>query len=220
MDIVFKSAVVVSLFLLSINSRAQSSYYIEDEHTFYGGLVAGTTLSQVDGDNFAGYHKTGFTVGGIAYASLAPKIAGSVEILYTQKGSHASKAQRSNSGTITIRQYDINMSYAEIPVLINYFDRRKSHFGAGISYAQLISGKETATTDPVLSETEDIEKNYPFKKYDLNFVLSGNVHIIKGLFVNIRFQYSLLPVRKKVYPEFGRAEQYNNMWVFRLMYLF
>lgn len=201
-------------------AHAQSNYYVDDNHTFYGGLIAGTTFAQVDGDNFAGYHKVGFTVGGIAYAELAPKIAGSVEILYTQKGSRAHKQQLSNHKIYLIEKYNINMSYAEIPIMINYFDKRKSHFGAGLSYSQLISGKEDVKTSPQLPDSLDLEKNYPFKKYDLNLVISGNLHLIKGLFLNLRFQYSLLPVRKNIYPEFGRAEQYNNMWVLRLMYLF
>ncbi|MCB9046591.1 MAG: PorT family protein [Chitinophagales bacterium] len=202
-----------------INNTYAQNYYVDDERTFYGGLIAGSTFSQVDGDNFAGYSKPGFTVGGIAYAELANKIAGSVEILYTQKGSKSNKTQQSNNKTYLITNYRIDLNYAEIPIMINYFDKRKSHFGAGLSYSRLINYKETVTTTPNFPNTINLD-DYPFKKSDLNFLISGSLHLYKGLFLTYRFQYSLFPVRTKIYPEFGRAEQYNNMHVLRLMYLF
>lgn len=202
-----------------INNTSAQSYYVEDENTFSGGLVAGSTFTQVDGDNFAGYTKMGFTFGGIVYARLVDKIAGSIEILYTQKGARSNKTQISNNRVFLIEKYAIDLNYAEVPIMINYFDKRKSHFGAGISYSQLISYKETPVTKPAFPDSIDLDQ-YPFKKYDLNFLISGSLHLYKGLFLTYRFQYSLLPVRTNIYKEFGRAEQYNNMHVLRLMYLF
>ncbi len=210
----------VLLCVLTVVSRAQDSYYIEDERTFYGGLVLGANFTQVDGDNYAGYHKAGLNAGGIVYAQMAPHVAPSLEILYSQKGSHGHKGQRSNTGAFYITKYDIKLNYAEVPIMLNYFDKRKSHFGAGISYSQLISKQEKAvTSNQTFNDTINFDR-YPFKKYDINFIIGGELHIYKGLFFNVRFQYSLLPVRKVIYPEFGRAEQYNNAWVMRLMYLF
>lgn len=202
-----------------VNNVDAQNYYIEDENTFYGGLVAGATFTQVDGDNFAGYTKAGATVGGIVYAQLIDKLAGSIEILYTQKGARSNKTQLSNNRIYRIDKYAIDLNYAEVPIMLNYFDRRRSHFGAGISYSQLISYKESAVTSPNLPDTLDLD-DYPFRKFDLNFLLSGSLHLYKGLFLTYRFQYSLIPVRTNIYAEFGRAEQYNNMHVLRLMYLF
>lgn len=202
-----------------VNKAVAQNYYVENENTFSGGLVAGSTFTQVDGDNFAGYTKAGFTFGGIVYARLVDKIAGSIEILYTQKGARSNKTQISNNRVYLIEKYAIDLNYAEVPIMINYFDKRKSHFGAGLSYSQLISYKETVKTQPAFPDSIDLDQ-YPFKKYDLNFLISGSLHIYKGLFLTYRFQYSLLPVRTNIYKEFGRAEQYNNMHVLRLMYLF
>ena len=207
---------VVLGFAKSANAQ---NYYIEEPRTFYGGLLVGSTFTQVDGDNFAGYHKIGFTAGGIAYSQFANHVAASIEILYTQKGSRAHKEQISNNKAFLIKKYDINLGYAEVPIMINYFDKRKSHFGGGFSYSQLISYKENVVTNPQFPANVDLD-DYPFKKYDINFVLAGNLHLYKGLFLNAKFQYSLAPVRTNIYPEFGRPKQFNNMWVLRLMYLF
>jgi len=199
--------------------QAQSSYYVEEQRVFYGGLVGGVNFAQVDGDNFAGYHKVGINVGGIVYAQLAEHVALSLEILYSQKGSKSDNAifTNVNGQKVVIANYGININYAEIPVMINYFDKRKSHFGIGLSYGQLVSGTENLTTDPVVPI--DLTK-YPFKKNAIDFLAGVQLHLVKGLFLNVRFQYGIIPLRTNIPPDFSRATQYNNMFVLRLMYLF
>lgn len=195
---------------------AQKGYYIEDERTFYGGVVAGANFLQVDGDYFAGYHKVGFNMGGIVYTKLDEHLAASLEILYAQKGARSTEAQQIASGQY-ITTYGIDLKYAEIPVMINYFDKRKSHFGGGFSYSRLASSSEYITTSP--AQNFDLNK-YPFKKSDYNIVLSGNLHCYKGFFLNIRFQYSLVSIRDNIPQDYSKAAQFNNLWVVRVMYLF
>lgn len=196
---------------------AQSDY--EDGQTFTGGLILGANFTQVDGDNYAGYHKTGLNTGGIVFANLAENFAVSMEILYSQKGSRAHQTQRSNTGLFTILKYNIDLNYAEVPIMLNYVDKKRFFAGAGVSYSQLVGSKESVITIPDFPSTIDLTK-YPFKKYDVDFLLGFGFKIVKGLYLNARFQYSVLPVRKDIYKEFGRAEQYNNVWAIRLMYLF
>jgi hypothetical protein len=182
----------------------------------------GGNFTQVDGDNYAGYHKVGINAGAIVYTLFDAHFAASLEILYSQKGSRGHKIQETISHAI-IDSYNIRLNYAEVPIQLNYFDRRRSHFGAGFSIARLVSTKE----DGVLRQKPPQNfENYPFKKMDYNFIIGGSLHLVKGLFLNARFQYSLVPVRKGTIgvdlpAEFsGRNEQYNNMWTVRLMYLF
>jgi len=210
----------VAFLCFSLPSLAQNpgNYYIEDPRTFYGGLLAGANFTQVDGDSYAGYHKVGLNFGGIMYANLADHVAASIEILFSQKGSRGHKVQESGQKGVFIQKYNINLNYAEIPIQINYFDKRRSHFGAGLSYSQLISSKETIQTSIGNVGTDSLK----FRKADLNFILGGNLHLVKGLFLNLRFQYSLFPIRTKdnINLNYGRAEQYNNLFALRLMYLF
>lgn len=196
-------------------------YYEDDEelHTFYGGLLLGTNFAQVDGDKFAGFRKVGLNAGGIVYAKLGRKVAASMEILFSQKGSRSSKSLPSNTGKYRIDKYSIDLNYAEIPVMINYFDKRKSHFGAGLSYSQLISSSEEVSTTPAYPVT-DLAVKYPFKKADINAVICFNLHLVKGFFLNYHYQYSIAPIRDNLEPELARAKQYNNLHVLRIMYLF
>lgn len=210
---------------LSTGAAAQNpnSYYEEVERTFYGGLVAGANFTQLDGDNYAGYHKVGINAGGIVYTKFDEHLAASIEILYSQKGARSHKPQETASRFL-IDKYNVRLNYAEVPLQLCYFDRRRSHFGAGISIARLVSVKEEGSLrgNPKIV---DFDK-YPFRKMDYNFIIGGSLHLWQGLFLNARFQYSLMPVRKGTIgqdlpEEFsGRGEQYNNIWTVRVMYLF
>jgi len=196
-------------------SLAQS-YYIEDPKLFTGGLILGGNFAQVDGDQIAGYHKVGLNVGGIVYVNVHEHVSISLEILYSQKGSRMSKAQLTATG-MYITDYRINLNYAEIPVMVNFMDKRKSSFGAGFSYSRLATSGENMTTTPSQVFNPD---DYPFKKGDLNFISGGSLHLWKGLFVNLRFQYSLISIRDKVPQSTEKGAQFNNLWAVRLMYLF
>jgi hypothetical protein len=217
----FSAFLLSTIFFTGIYSVSMAqSYYEETPRTFYGGLLAGANFTQVDGDNFAGYHKAGLNVGGIVYTQFAPRFAASIEILFSQKGSRAHQTQPSNSRQFLIQKYNIDLNYAEVPLMLNYFDRKKAHVGAGFSYSQLISSKESVVTSDPSVNAIDMNDKYPFKKYDVNFLLGGSIHLFKGIFLGLRFQYSMLPIRKTIHPELGRAEQYSNAYVLRVMYLF
>ncbi len=213
----FFTSLFFSLFVVfgtSNHTFAQEEELFENRF-FYGGLIFGGNLTQVDGDNFAGFNRFGFNTGTIVYMKLHRQTALSLEILLSQKGSVASKAIYLANGS-TIQKYGIDLTYAEVPVMINFFDKHKSNFGIGLSYAQLAKSNEYVTADPPLAYDQE---KHPFNKSDINILAGGNLRLYKGLYFNIRFQYSILPIRDQV-EDVSRAQQYNNMWTLRLMYLF
>ena len=212
-------AVLAGVLMACGKAAAQNpdSYYEEVPRTFYGGLIAGANFTQIDGDNYAGYHKVGINAGGVVYARLGEHLAASIEILYSQKGSRGHKEQETGGGLIL--SYNAKLTYAEVPLQLNYFDRRRSHFGAGLSIARLVSVKEDGVFVPTSTPTNF--DAYPINKMDYNFIVGGSLHLVKGLFLNARFQYSLVSIRNDVpYPFAGRGQQFNNMWTVRMMYLF
>jgi hypothetical protein len=202
--------------------NAQFTSSSDDDRTFFGGLEAGGNFSQVDGDNFAGYHKAGWNVGVIVYTKLEDQFAASMELLLAQKGSRASQQQLprvANDQNTILTDYTIKLNYLEVPILLNYFDKRKSNFGAGFSYAQLVGSREIYKNGQgAIFETE--AKLYPFRKFDASFILNGNAHLWKGFFLNLRFQYSLIPIRKNYNPITGMRPQFSNVWTTRMVYLF
>jgi Outer membrane protein beta-barrel domain len=227
MDKVIKFAALCLIsFLFAVCSnpaRAQSEE--EEEHSMlipkkihiYAGAIVGTNFTQVDGDNFAGYYKIGANIGGIGYVKFTKNWAVSMELLYSQKGSIANKVQASGIDSVYITKYGISVNYAEIPIMINLFDKLKSHIGIGFSYGRLVNSGETLVTAP--NYPIDLSK-YQFRQDEWEFLAGAQMRLFKGLFLNLRFQYSIVPFRTDIPPNFSRAAQYNNMYTLRLMYLF
>ena len=145
-----------------------------------------------------------------------------MELTYAQKGSRAAGGQLprlANDRNTVLTDYRIKLNYLEVPVLFNYFDRHKSNFGAGILYGQLVKSKETYR-DQTGALYENDAKLFPFRKYDLNLVLNGNIKVWKKFFFNLRFNYSLLSIRSQYNYLTGRPQQFNNTWCTRVMYMF
>lgn len=211
-----KTGFLILLITLCVCGQTSAQrYYDDDYRTFYGGLIAGTNFTQVDGDNFAGYHKVGFNVGGVVYSKIDEHMVASMEVLYSQKGAKSKDYFTVSPGQY-ITDYGITLNYAEVPIMIYYFEQNKSHFGGGISYSRLGTAKEHIKTVP----STNIDLNdYPFKKSDYNLLLSGSLRCWKGLFLNLRFQYSLISIRNNTPQSYSRGQQFNNVWTVRLMYL-
>jgi hypothetical protein len=213
------SILVLLLFIVPLGARAQYSEYHEELHNLTGGLVGGIDFSQVDGDGYKGYAKMGYTGGGVLFLPFGEMdmpikdatIALSMEVLFTQKGS---KGRGALTGLIS---QDINLQYGEVPIQLNlYRGPRKSGFGAGFSIGYLASSEETIDQ----GNGQIIKNGLPFKKFDLNFVLTGNLHLWNGFFLSPRFQYSMLSIRDNNSQYGGRDQQFNNVVSIRLMYLF
>ena len=218
----FKTFILTTLFTVFFSSIIYAQgYYVERERTFSGGLVAGANFSQVQGDRFAGYHKLGFNGGGIVYAHFTKHIAASIEILFSQSGSRSTFNQISPSGKYYVEDYGISMNNVEVPIQIHYFDKRNSHLGLGLAPTRIVTAKEVAVTnDSAFNSSLNLEEDYPFNKFGLSAVLSGNLRLYKGLYLNVRYMQTLTPIRDNVHPEFGTGKQHSRTISLRVMYLF
>lgn len=207
---------LISLLLCSPLLRAQ---YSHAEGQWTGGLLAGSNLSQVDGDGYKGYNKMSPALGGIIYIPVPDVafgtgcLAWSMEVLYSGKG-----ASGSGSGFGSFMQsQDIHLTYAELPLQLNYWrGPRKSIYGAGFAIGYL-----GASEEKIVTHSGQLYQ-FPFRKIDLSFLMSASFHIGYGFFISPRFQYSMLSIRKKHQDltAFGRADQFNNVFSLKLMYLF
>jgi hypothetical protein len=210
------------LVFANAESYGQSRGYFTNENdtrTFYGGLLIGANFSTVDGDNYGGYHKVGLNTGGVVYARFLPMLFGSLEFLYTQKGSRGVKVFESSYVGTAIEKYYLDLNYVEVPVIVHYAFTDQLNIGIGGAYAQLLKSKEDVYTDqPIFLDPA----KYPFRKDDYSFILDAGFQIGSGLFVKGRFQYSTATIRDfdKVPIGFGAGNlQYNNLFSLRVMYL-
>lgn len=213
---------VLFMYVILYTSIAIAQDDSETDRLFFGGVIAGTNFSQVDGDNFAGYHKVGLNMGAVLYLNIAKPFALSMELLFAQKGSKAGVQQipkRANDNITIITDYSIKLNYAEIPILINYIDQKKNIFGFGLSIGYLGSSKENYR-DGNDNVFENDAKIFPFLKKDINGIAHAGFALIKHLNISLRAQYSFFSIRNNGNFITGRNQQFNNLFAIRLSYLF
>ena len=57
---------------------------------FNAGLIAGATITQVDGDSYFGYHQLGWTAGAYVGLPISDHFALQAELRYSLMGAHSS----------------------------------------------------------------------------------------------------------------------------------
>lgn len=202
-----KSFLIISLFFVfSIAVKAQ---FVK------GGIISGFNLTQVDGDEYAGYKKFGLHLGGTAIIPLKHNFSLGLELLYNEKGSY----ERS-FGSYDSLEYTLRLNYAEVPIIIRYIDKDMAGLGLGFSYGRLVNAKEWQNGDFSKWNTN----TGPYKTEDYSVIVEAFFKIYGGLKANIRYSYSMYRLRTRDYytgTKFKETRhQYNNCITFRLMYIF
>ncbi len=173
-----------------------------DAQRFKGGVIAGFNLSQIDGDDLAGFNKIGVNSGIYSSMILSDRWQLSLELLFSQLGSN----QNTNDG-FNAAFDKINLNVVEVPVLLNFLEW-KFHVQGGISYNRLISKKIIQISGDDVSETTPIEENmfalalgvtyFSSEKIGFNFRWSKSLNNINGIpggnrwlnrYISIRLYY-------------------------------
>ena len=199
-----KLLAVLLLTMISMVLQAQNAP--KTELRFRGGIVLGLNASQVDGDDFAGYHKLGINGGFMAQLPLTKKFFMSMEILYSQKGGKS----RTYAGFPT--EYQVNLNYAEVPLLINFQEKSAVNFGLGLAYGRLVKTRE------FIDELEQ-EPFEDFNRDELSGIANGSYLISDHFQLNVRLAYSLLPIGHSPISNFNSRAMYNNVLSFRFAYV-
>lgn len=202
---------------------------------FVGYVAAGANFSQIEGDDVHGFYKVGVNAGPGIKLPLGAKqnMSISAELLFTQKGSRCS-ARRDPFDTIYYAPSmyeDVNraipfdstikcrmsLDYIQIPLIFRYEDLRSGCFiGAGFAWSRLIRAKEiyngfTRTTS-VTSGT--------FRTSDWTFLVDAGVRLYKNLTLNVRWEYSMVPIRNMQYiigrPNAEGQFVPNESWVSKM----
>jgi hypothetical protein len=186
---------------------------------FNGGLLLGGNVSQVDGDNNAGYHKFGFQGGMFVSLRLSPSSSLQMELEYIQKGSRITSDSLTNSSDT----YLMRFHYLEVPLLYQFsFSRTKRwSIEAGPAMDVFLGSYEESNGIEVPAEYQ-----YPMRTVTLAGILGFSGFITDHLKANFRFNYSLLSIRpENNYPPTSRhilfeTGQYNNVLELSLLWYF
>lgn len=183
-----------------------------------GGVILGTNLTQVDGDEVYGFRKLGLNAGLVAIVPFDERWSVSLETLFSQKG--ANEKVQFDDDSLT-GAYDLRLNYLEVPFLVRYTDKDIITAGLGFSWSRLLSAteKENSGNTPPYIDIKGFNDN------DINLLADLSFRLHKRLKGNVRYSYSLTSIRKREFlPPQGtdswKRDQYNNAISFRLIYVF
>ncbi len=171
---------VATLLLTTAPAQAQRI------HAF---LSSGATLSQVEGDELKGFRKWGYTggIGAIVPLDRHEDWRISVEAAFSQRGSY--------NRTGEPYSLDLTLNYVDIPIMLHYRDPWGGMLlGLGLNYSRLTDQPRTRGLYPpaFFPDTNDLL----FLRNDLAIVADIRFPIWRKLHLNIRWQYSLLAIKR------------------------
>lgn len=211
---------------------------------FIGSVIAGANFAQIEGDDVHGFTKVGFN-GGLGLTLPVNRKQTwlvSIELLYSMKGS---VKHYSDSGYFNLNNYgpsmftdvdwsvpidykkkcNITLGYVQIPVLVHYEDRYSGcTFGLGFAWSRLVHAHEIYN-----GYTRTVNaRSGTYKKSDWSVIADVNICLYKNLNLNLRYEYSLVPIRETQFeyvlndpnsPHIWVPHKfYNNMLSARLIY--
>ena len=171
-------------------------------------VTSGATLSQIDGDEVYGFKKFGYvgSVGAMIPLESKERWLVSIETMFSQRGAREERSYNSY-------HYKVTLPYIEIPVMAHFADQKGGWtFGAGFSYSRLMgTPKETFRYDTTgfIPDTKA-----PFIKNDFSIIADIRFTIWRGLKFNVRYQYSLAPIKKDwdFHIRSSRGEEFDQHW--------
>jgi len=175
---------------------------------FEGGVLMGFNASQIDGDDLWGYNKAGLMGGVFVFTDFTEKWKGQLEIKYSAKGSSTNKDADV--------QYKYRLQYIEMPVIMEYAMFKKVQLQTGASLGYLFNaGINEGYGDGYTKFNDEDMPN----SLEASLCVGFNASFMDPININVRFSYSLLPVREK-FPNdtYDNGSWYNNVVTFGIYY--
>jgi hypothetical protein len=184
---------------------------------FHGGILFGFTASQVDGDSYAGYNKSGMQGGFFITTRLSNHIDARLEIKYTARGAKKPMSD-DNTGL-----YKLGLHYIDLPLLATFNIKQLGCIELGVvpGYLFAANGEDDAGKLPN-------EYLVAFRKFDLGTLIGMNINVLPKFSVNLRYSYSILSINEgssdTYYSWLGQilghsVGDYNNYLSFGINYL-
>lgn len=171
----------IVLCLMAQELRAQS---------FGGGFFVGPTVSQIGGDNLAGFDKLGALGGFYTYTPLSDNWRLQMELYFIRKGSRDGREGSANTF------YNATINVVELPLIFQYDYSEKVFFVIGPALSTMVSTVETdiAGFNP---------GQVPFNRFSLTGIAGVGYRFNDRLNFQWRGQWSLTPIRSREFTPPG-----------------
>lgn len=186
----FLSAIILFCFLLK-----PSAQY------FKGGIFAGITASQIDGDMLSGYNKPGLMTGFWVGRNINKNLSYRAELKYVMKGAHTNKPFESYP------RFTKTLHYFELPIVFQYKLTSNINLNAGLAAAYL--GYATVNIGEGPKNATSTMKNY-----EISTLIGFDYRFNEKWFIFSYFSYSLFPISNLLgnnYNLWRIYGQFNNI---------
>ncbi|NCC45388.1 MAG: PorT family protein, partial [Clostridia bacterium] len=173
----FRSVFLFALLVIPLTAVSQQ---------FNAGMKAGISATQISGDQLSGFDKPGLYGGGFVNIYYKPKYCIQMELSFIQKGSK----KNPNPDRNDFETYILNLNYLEFPLLIRHDHNEYLSLEAGLALAALLNYREEVNEGAPLAPTRT------FGKTDFSALVGGYFRFSDKLILNLRYEHSILPVRK------------------------
>ncbi len=196
-----KKTVFMALLTLFVQLTSTNSLMAQRIHAY---LAAGATVSQVEGDELKGFKKWGATGGVGAMVRLTDngRWKMSVEASFAQRGFRNKNRNPYNT--------NLTLNYIDIPVTFFFHDNHGGlDVGAGLLYGRLVK-QPHGDIDHISTFLPD-STDMTFLKNDLAALVDLRFTVWRGLQLNLRFQYSIIPIKKDwMFKEYENKAQIRD----------
>ncbi len=198
--------IVTIIFIISIFSTGLKA------QDFKGGIMVGLVSSQVDGDSWAGYNKSSFTLGAFVNRKLNSDFGMQMEFRYVRKGALHDDTKKGG-----LSYYKSKLNYVEIPLKGRYYVNRFI-FEGGAAIGVLINSSE----EDLYGDISGLETT-AFNRMEISGILGFSYTVTEDIFINFHLQYSLLPIRTNFSDNiqplyYYQKYSFNNLIGFSLYY--
>lgn len=148
---------------------------------FEGGIDFGLAASQIDGDDFGGYHHSGLSFSAYSLLNVTKTLSLTSGVGYIGKGAHSG---------LKSTYFATNLHYAEVPLLLNIKPYDKLSFSVGFTLGYLFRGIHKTTFGNFR------EDDLSLRKTDFSSYLSVNYALSERMTVKFVSNYNMLPITK------------------------
>ena len=181
----------------TINNNAEPRI----ERSFRPVFTIGAVGSQIDGDTYSGYAHLGAILGVGINRQLSPKVEVEFMLTFIQKGVRSNYKTDSASLNNPNNPFSlIRLNYLEIPVYFRFTLLKKLKIELGGAFGYLIKNPPY-NRDQYGPVPDAYNKNW--KHFDGSFLAGLGYQINQKWFVDIRWEYSLVPVSPYPTPTGG-----------------
>ncbi len=158
--------------------------------SFGGGFFLGPTVSQIGGDNLAGFDKLGALGGFYTHTRLSDNWRLQMELYLIRKGSRDGRDETLNTF------YNATLNVVELPVIFQFDYSEKVFFVMGPALSTMVSTRETdiAGFNP---------GQVPFNRFSLTGIAGVGYRFNERLNFQWRGQWSLTPIRSREFTPPG-----------------